>query len=232
MTEISIVIPVYNEKENIIPLIAELGDILDQKLIYEIIVVDDGSHDDTYQLLASLSLPTLTLIQHTTNRGQSAALLTGIRKAQYDWIVTLDGDGQNDPKDILVLLKHLQKNSFCCGIRTERQDSFLKKSASRIANGVRQWVLQDQCTDSGCGIKLFPRKAFLKLPHFRNFHRFLPALFKRAGLTILTIPVNHRPRRFGQSNYGIHNRLVCGIIDLWGVAWLMKRSLPSGDNDG
>lgn len=231
---LSVVIPVYNEEDNIVPLLEEIQTTFGNLFAYEIIVIDDGSNDRTPQLLqqAKLIYPQLRVLRHTKNAGQSASLLTGVRAAQYEWIATLDGDGQNNPADILKMMASVNDTiKVCVGYRVERQDNRLRKLSSLIANGIRNALLQDDCPDTGCGIKLFPRTDFLNLPHFRNYHRFLPALFKRAHIRIQNVPVSHRPRRFGTSKYGVLNRLGVGIVDLFGVAWLMRRPLETTFDD-
>jgi dolichol-phosphate mannosyltransferase len=199
---------------------------------YEIIVVDDGSSDNTRGCLLALAsvMPTLRLISHHENLGQSAALLSGVRAARGEWVVTLDGDGQNDPRDIVRLLEMRETVAdgdvpvLVIGARKKRHDSWLRRISSRIANAVRSGLLGDGCIDSGCGLKLFRRDAFLALPHFDHMHRFLPALFRRANGNVLSLEVNHRPRLAGHSKYGINNRLWVGIVDLFGVMWLNRRT--------
>jgi dolichol-phosphate mannosyltransferase len=228
---ISIVIPMYNEADNVGPLLNEVCLAVKDFSAVEIIVVDDGSTDDTksrlQQIQAKISF--LTVVRHRANFGQSASVVTGVRKAKYPWIVTLDGDGQNDPADIPLLFAQLKKITnntsllLIVGNRKKRQDNWLRLVSTRIANSVRAKLLQDDCPDTGCGLKIFPRDAFLALPHFNHVHRFLPALFKRAGGQVINIPVNHRPRLRGQSKYGVMNRLWVGIVDLFGVVWLLRR---------
>jgi dolichol-phosphate mannosyltransferase len=199
----------------------------------EIVVVDDGSTDGSAACLASIAErdPLLRVVRHRRCAGQSAALRSGIRVARHAWIATLDGDGQNDPADIAALLDVLRAPAsapapaLLAGWRTTRHDSGLRKLSSRVANGVRGRLLGDGTPDTGCGLKLFPRETFLGLPAFDHMHRFLPALFQREGLRVLSVPVRHRPRRAGRSKYGVHNRLWVGIVDLLGVMWLRRRAL-------
>lgn len=226
----SIIIPMYNEAGNVSPLIEEIDLALSSlNHPYEIIVIDDCSTDSTYQELQNQHSPNLRTIRHKTNYGQSAALVTGARHAQYPWLITLDGDGQNDPADIPKIISVLNaqpKNDtgyLIAGNRAKRQDSFLRKCSSRIANSIRQSLLQDECLDTGCSLKCFPRDAFLQVPHFKHLHRYLPALFKRQGVTIVNVKVNHRPRVRGVSKYGVGNRLWVGIMDILGMRWLMRR---------
>ena len=231
VNSISVVIPFYNESENVAPLIEEIVACMKDFPTYEIVAVDDGSSDGTYEKLLALKdqHSSLRVVRHKTNFGQSAGVVTGVKHAKYDWIATLDGDGQNDPKDIAKLVaqmpKDLKSNQaiLLIGNRNQRQDNWLRLTSTKIANGVRKSLLKDDCPDTGCGIKLFNRSTFLLLPHFKHVHRFLPALFKRAGGLVINVPVSHRPRLRGQSKYGVMNRLWVGIVDLFGVAWLQRR---------
>jgi dolichol-phosphate mannosyltransferase len=231
--DLSLVIPVRNEAENIAPLVAEITAAMDAAVRYEIIYIDDGSQDATAAEIARLAgeLPNLRLLRHRRGCGQSAALLTGVRAARAGWIATLDGDGQNDPADILRLwrLAHAAPAGrlLVAGYRAKRQDNRSKRVASRIANAVRSRLLGDATPDTGCGLKLFPRALFLELPAFDHMHRFLPALVLRAGGTVCSVPVNHRPRRAGASNYGVFDRLAVGIVDLLGVWWLQRRAIAA-----
>lgn len=225
--DVSVIIPVYNEVDNVELLYREIVEALSkERFIYEIIFVDDGSSDGTLTHLKSLSEvhSDLRVACHKGNFGQSAALLTGAKAARYSMLVTLDGDGQNDPADIPRLFDQLQNSqTVVLGNRKKRNDNLLRKISSCIGNGVRRRLLRDECSDTGCSLKLFPRDAFLALPHFNHLHRFLPALFKRAGFKLVNIPVNHRQRWHGVSKYGVMNRLFVGIHDLIGVHWLLKR---------
>lgn len=230
--DISLVIPVRNEADGIAPLIAEIRTALDGHHDYEVIFVDDGSDDDTAERLraARRDFPRLRVLRHAHNCGQSTALLTGVRAAQAPWIVTLDGDGQNDPADIPKLLAALAESprpeglKMVCGHRRKRRDTWLRRMSSRIANGVRSWLLDDRTPDTGCGLKVVERDTFLALPYFDHMHRFLPALVQRQGGRTVSVEVNHRPRMQGQSNYGLLDRLWVGIVDLFGVAWLRRRA--------
>lgn len=226
---LSVVIPVFNELDNIASLTQEIQSALIGQ-DYEIIYVNDGSTDGSGALLKELcqTVKELKVIQHTRSFGQSVAMLTGIRAARGKWIATLDGDGQNDPGDIPNLLKRMQiaedsSTLLIVGFRNKRQDTWLKRFSSKVANRVRALLLKDNTPDTGCGLKLFPRAAFLELPHFKNMHRFLPALFVRNGWQVVSVEVNHRPRLRGISKYGLHNRLWVGIVDLLGVLWLQHR---------
>ena len=227
---ISIVIPIYNEKNNIIQLIKELRASLEKKINYEIIIVDDGSDDNTYEVVNKINKinKNINIISHKKNYGQSIGLRTGIIEASSEYIVTLDGDGQNDPKDILKLIKSFDtKVSFMMviGNRVNRIDTIAKKVASRLAFQIRKLLLKDITPDTGCAIKLFRKKDFLQLPFFNHIHRFLPFLFNTFGGKVISIPVNHRSRSSGISKYSNFQRFLVGINDLYGVIWLRKRSV-------
>ncbi len=228
--KISVVVPVHNEAENIISLIREISSALSEKYSHEIIFVDDGSSDSTPSLLQQLQkdYPELHPIHHRQCCGQSTALLTGIKNAANPLIVTLDGDGQNDPADIDKLLRIYESSAtteiMIAGYRHRRRDTGWRRLSSRIANAVRARLLGDETPDTGCGLKVFSRRLFLSLPYFDHMHRFLPALVKRTGGKVISVGVNHRPRIRGCSHYGTLDRLAVGIIDLMGVIWLMKRA--------
>jgi dolichol-phosphate mannosyltransferase len=229
--DLSVVIPVKNEAENIASLAGEIRAALDGLVEYEILYVDDGSSDATAAEVSRLAakMPKVRLLRHTRNCGQSAAIRTGVRAAQAAWIATLDGDGQNDPADIPKLwrlLRHApgEPALMIAGCREERRDSRSKRWASAIANAIRGRLLGDRTPDTGCGLKLFPRSLFLELPYFDPMHRFLPALVLREDGTVRSVPVNHRPRRSGKSKYGILDRLGVGIVDILGVMWLQRRT--------
>jgi dolichol-phosphate mannosyltransferase len=225
--EISVVVPVRDEAENIDTLLAEIVAALAGRA-FEIVYVDDGSSDATPARLAAARarLPMLRVIRHRRSVGQSAALATGIRAARGVWIATLDGDGQNDPADIPALHARAQgadAPALVAGWRARRRDSALKRFSSRLANGVRAALLGDSTPDTGCGLKVFRRETFLRLPAFNHMHRFLPALVQRDGGLVVNQRVNHRPRAAGTSKYGVMNRLFVGIVDLLGVMWLQRR---------
>jgi dolichol-phosphate mannosyltransferase len=228
--DLSVVIPVRNEAENIAPLVAEIRAALDGLVAYEIVCVDDGSSDATAAAIEALKtgLPELRLIRHDTSYGQSAAIRTGVKAARAAWIATLDGDGQNDPADIPRLWALAQAAAgapvLITGQRTKRRDSWMKRVSSRIANRVRATLLGDGTPDTGCGLKLFRRDLFLDLPFFDHMHRFLPALVARDGGRIVSVAVNHRPRTRGRSNYGTLDRLAVAFADLLGVIWLQRRA--------
>ncbi len=228
---LSVVVPVKNEEDNVESLVREIVAALTGKAEFEIININYGSTDATAAVLRRLQgeLPNLRVIRHKASCGQSQAVSSGVRAAKYEWIATLDGDGQNDPADIPALIaaladpKQPANLQLLAGWRNKRQDTWIRKLSSRVANGVRSGLLKDNTPDTGCGLKLFARETFLALPNFDHMHRFLPALVLRNGGAVVSVPVNHRPRERGTSKYGIHNRLWVGIVDLFGVAWLQRR---------
>jgi dolichol-phosphate mannosyltransferase len=226
---VSIVVPVRNEAGNIAPLVNEIAAALGTGMTFEIIYVNDGSTDRTESELTLLmaSRPWLRLVTHEASCGQSAAVSTGVRHARAPVVVTIDGDGQNDPAFIPALLKELAagapKVGLIAGQRVGRKATGFKRLQSRIANGVRSAVLRDGTRDTGCGLKAFRRDLFLALPYFDGLHRFLPALVRREGYDIGYVDVVDRPRHTGTSNYGMWDRLWVGILDLMGVWWLIRR---------
>jgi dolichol-phosphate mannosyltransferase len=225
---LSVVIPVFNEEENVLPLLAEVEAALAGLGAFEVVFVDDGSTDGTAAALASaVAEGRARALRHVDRSGQSAAVRTGVKAARGAWIATLDGDGQNDPADIPRLFAAVEANPvlrLIGGIRAKRQDTLSKRIASRLANRARQAFLKDGCADSGCGMKLFERAAFLDLPFFGALHRFLPALFRAHGHAVLYLPVGHRPRARGASKYTNLRRGLIGVVDLLGVYWLMRRT--------
>jgi dolichol-phosphate mannosyltransferase len=237
--ELAIVVPLHDEAENIGSLVDEIAAALDGRVDYEIVYVDDGSDDDTPRRLRYIAarVPRLRHVRHRRRAGQSAAIATGVRQARAPIIATLDGDGQNDPGDIVRLLSILEKAGerdrlMVVGLRAKRQDSWLKRAASRVANAVRARLLKDGTPDTGCGLMVFTRAAFLEMPAFDHMHRFLPALMVRQGGSVVSVPVNHRARTYGISSYGVWDRLWVGIIDLLGVMWLQRRgSAPIIEDD-
>ena len=230
MPQLSVVVPVFNERDNIPPLLAEIASALRGKADFEIVYVDDDSSDDSRAVLNAqkASYPELRVLHHVTRSGQSTAVWNGVRAARSPWIATLDGDGQNDPADIPKLLAAREaadaETKLFAGWRTTRRDSFNKRISSKVANAVRSRMLQDNTPDTGCGLKLFERDVFLRLPYFDHMHRYLPALMQRAGWQVKSVPVNHRPRGSGTSKYNNLNRALVGISDLRGVSWLIRRS--------
>ena len=232
LPDISVVIPVHNEEKCISALVTETCRILRGRLAFEIIVVDDASGDDTPHLLQQC-LDVAPELRPLRQAGQSMAILTGVRAARADIVVTMDGDGQNDPADILTFWDRMQeavdRNALLlAGQRVRRQDSLIKQLSSRIANAVRSALLRDATPDTGCGMKMFTRSLFLSLPSFNHMHRFLPVLVIRMGGRVVSLPVNHRPRRGGRSHYGTFDRLAVGLVDLLGVYWLRLRWTDSG----
>ncbi|MFC3550720.1 glycosyltransferase family 2 protein [Lysobacter cavernae] len=227
--QLSVVVPVFNERDNVAPLVGEITAALRGVLPFEIVYVDDHSRDDTLDVLRALKaqVPELRVIHHVSQSGQSTAIRTGVKAARGAWIATLDGDGQNDPADIPKLLAQRASAApdikLFAGWRVHRRDSGSKRWASKWANAIRSRMLRDATPDTGCGIKLFERAAFLDLPYFDHMHRYLPALMQRAGWKTVSVPVNHRPRSAGVSKYNNLGRALVGIADLRGVAWLIKR---------
>jgi len=233
--ELSVVIPMRNEEGNVLPIINEVNAELAPLKHFEIICVDDGSDDNTEKELreAKIIFPKLRIIQHIQPCGQSTATRTGICAANAPWIVTLDGDGQNPPSEILNLVsarEHALGKApeigplMIAGQRQTREDDWFRRCCSIGANGLRSLVLGDGIRDTGCSLKLFRRDTFLDLPYFDHMHRFLPALVQRAGGHVITVDVKHRPRANGYTKYGLMNRLWTGILDLLGVLWLMRRA--------
>ena len=229
--ELSVVVPVKDEAENVRPLIDEIVAALRGVVAFEIVYVDDGSADATPAILqaAKAEIPELRVMRHAKTSGQSAGVRTGVRAARGRLVATLDGDGQNDPADIPNLLaawraaKPEEGVKLVGGQRVKRQDTAAKRYASRFANGLRSWLLQDDTRDTGCGLKLFEREAYLNLPYFDHLHRFMPALMKRDGHAIRMVDVSHRARTRGASKYGVLDRALVSIRDILGVMWLMKR---------
>ena len=235
--QLSVVVPVYNEEDNVAPLVGEIVAALRGVIPFEIVYVDDLSKDATLERLRALkaTTPELRVIRHLSNSGQSTAIRSGIKAARAPWIATLDGDGQNDPADIPKLLAQRDSASPDTKLfavwRVERRDSGSKRWASKWANAIRSNMLKDATPDTGCGIKLIERDAFLDLPYFDHMHRYLPALMQRAGWKTVSVPVNHRHRASGVSKYNNLNRALVGIRDLRGVAWLITRNRRTGTEE-
>ena len=231
--EISVLVPVMNEAGNIRPLMNEIAAVFAGRS-FEILYINDGSTDNTAKELAEAgaAIPQLRILNHENRSGQSAALRSGLFASRGDIIAVLDGDGQNIPADFAQIEKALigarPALGMAGGVRTKRQDSWIKLRASRCAKWIRAGLFGDSHTDSGCGIKMVDRDIFLKLPYFNHMHRFMPVLVRREGGVVLPVAVGHRARERGISKYGVIDRLVVGITDILGVIWLMKRSAHPG----
>lgn len=233
LPDISVVVPVHNEQGAAAPLAREIAAAF-QGRSYEMVFVDDASRDETLAELRSLmaELPTLRVLSHATNAGQSRAVRTGVMAARAPIVVTLDGDGQNPPADAPRLADLLAASpatvGLVGGVRSKRQDSEAKRWASRWANRIRKKLLADDADDTGCGLKAFRRDVFLRLPYFDHIHRYLPALMIREGYQNLYLDVDHRHREVGQSKYTNWGRLMASVSDLMGVVWLKSRSRHPG----
>lgn len=233
----TVVLPAHNEQESIAALLGEIRREIERLPVREVIVVDDGSTDETTECaISAWSGPVaLRIVRHGHRKGQSRALLTGIRAATNDLIVTLDADGQNDPADFSALFGSYASRQrqyprlLVAGQRSRREDTLLRRLSSRVANGVRRALLNDNVRDTGCSLKLFRRQDFLDLPFFDHIHRFIPAMMKASGVAVVLVDVGHRPRMAGRSKYGVSNRLWVGIHDLIGVRWLLARQIANVD---
>lgn len=224
----SVVIPLKNEASNIEDLIQELEPVMKGLgSSWELICIDDGSTDETQTILTDLTKKKnfLRVITFKKNYGQSSAFDAGFKAAQGEFVITLDGDRQNDPHDIPKMLPLIHECDLVCGIRAKRKDSWSKKMTSKLANAVRQWMCEDGVQDTGCSLKIYRRECLDKIKMYHGMHRFLPALFKIEGLRIKEIPVNHRERTRGKSNYNFFNRSFNTIADLLAVRWMKKRQL-------
>jgi glycosyltransferase involved in cell wall biosynthesis len=237
--EFTIVVPVHDEAGNAANLAREIAAVL-EGWSYEMVFVDDCSRDDTKAELAAArgELPALRVVGHRSNAGQSRAVRTGVLHARAAIVGTLDGDGQNDPADLPALFRQLTRPDapaqlgMVAGKRAKRQDNFGKRIASKVANGVRKRLLKDGADDSGSGIKVFKREAFLLLPYFDHMHRYMAALMLREGYTVEFLDVNHRPRGAGRSKYTNLGRLAATASDLFGVMWLRSRARnPQGTDE-
>lgn len=223
MSDVSVVVPLYNEEQSVTMLQRELADAL-TGLDYEIIFVDDGSQDQTVARIAAN--PRTRVLRFENNVGQSAAIFAGLQAVRSEVAVLIDGDLQNDPADIPRLLAEISRGAdLACGYRAQRKDTLLKRITSRVANFVRSRFTRDGVRDTGCTLKAMRRDCIGALVPFKGMHRFIPALIKGAGYRLIEIPVNHRPRRFGQSKYGLGNRALRATVDMFGVRWLLSRRL-------
>jgi dolichol-phosphate mannosyltransferase len=222
--QVSVVVPVFNEEENMSILQAELRSAL-SGLDHEIIFVDDGSKDRTAEKIETA--PQVSVLRFEKNAGQSAAMYAGLHAARGATVVLIDGDLQNDPADIPKLVARIDSGEadLVCGYRAKRQDTMVKRITSRVANFVRSRYTKDGVRDTGCTLKAMKRECVSALVPFKGMHRFIPALIKNAGYRLVEIPVNHRPRRFGQSKYGLGNRALRATLDMFGVRWLLSRQL-------
>jgi dolichol-phosphate mannosyltransferase len=226
--EISIVVPAYDEEETLIPLASGITEALAPLGVpYELVFVDDGSGDNTARVLQDLTAkhPEVCVIRFRRNAGQSAALDAGFRRARGRVVVTLDADLQNDPRDIPNLLEKLREYDVVCGIRRGRQDTWLRRMSSKIANGIRRSVLHDDIADIGCSLRAYRRQCLASIKLYNGMHRFLPVLLHLEGYRIGQIPVRHHPRRHGTSKYNVRNRAWQALMDLWAVRWMQHRQL-------
>lgn len=230
VVQLSVVIPVYNEEENIRPLLGELVPVLKNLgMRFEILCIDDKSTDASLRILQEMQKthPELRVIRHSINSGESAATATGFACARGEIIVTMDADQQNDPADIPALLRALDGVDAVCGVRRTRQDDWVKRISSRIANAFRNRVTQDTIADAGCTFRALRREALREIPVFNGMHRFLPTLMRLQGFTVREILVNHRPRIRGVSKYGVGNRMFRGLADCLAIRWWRKRSVSA-----
>lgn len=224
--ELSVVVPVFNEADNILPLTREIQAAMKEAgARYETIFVDDASTDTTWRQISDARKidPHVRALKHCRNSGQSAALWTGIQDARGELIVTLDGDLQNDPADIPRLLEALSEADFVCGVRTKRKDSWLRRTSSKVARKARKAALGVDFCDTGCALRVFRKSSLEGVFAFNGLHRFLPVLVHAGGWKTKELPINHRPRVAGVSKYGLWNRLWRGIYDLIAISWYMKR---------
>ena len=228
--DISVVVPAYNEEESVPVLVREIHEAmkpLDRQ--YEVIIIDDGSSDQTPNVLAELTstYAQLRWASHETNLGQSAGMATGFQLAGGAIIITLDADGQNDPADIPMLLSALTGGVDCvCGVRAERRDTFVRRASSKIANGFRSFIIGDTVTDAGCAFRVIRQQALKEMFVFNGMHRFLPSILQAQGYRLVEVSISHRERALGQSKYGINNRLWRGIRDCFALRWYRARAIP------
>lgn len=230
---VSVIVPVYNEEENIAPLVTEICSLDSMIPDLEVIFVDDGSTDGTWQKLKQCAneYSCLRPVHYDRNRGQSSAMLVGLNEARGEIIVTMDGDAQNNPADIPMLIDKITECDVVCGYRAKRKDTWARRKGSRLANWVRNRVTRDQVRDTGCSLKAFKRECLRDLPPIDGVHRFMPAYFRMNGRSIKEVAVDHRPRVIGTSKYTNMKRLPKTIYDLFGFVWYRKRYLPPIRND-
>jgi dolichol-phosphate mannosyltransferase len=228
----SVILPVYNEAGNLAQLVDEIKTALTPVAgeRFEIVAVDDFSSDDSLNQLRQIEVnnPRLRIITHRINSGQSAALMSGLQAARGEVVITMDADGQNDPADMPALLNALTPGiDAVCGVRRKRRDTLVRRVSSRLANGFRNAVTGDQLVDAGCGFRAIRRNAVTELPAFNGIHRFLPTVLRYQGFRVIEVPIGHRPRIWGQSKYGIGNRMVRGMVDCLAMRWWKRRVIPA-----
>lgn len=227
-TDLSLVIPVYNEKDNLVPLTGKILEVMKGNIdSFEVIYIDDGSDDGSSEILNELaSLFDVVQVYHfTKNNGQTAAFAAGFAKAVGKLVIAMDADLQVDPKDIFKLIPYSKNYDVVCGIREKREDGFVKKISSKIGNGVRNWLTHENISDTGCPLKLFKNEVVKSFYLFEGMHRFLPTLAKMNGFSVIEVPVAHYPRQHGYSKYGIGNRMWKGLKDALAVRWMQKRNI-------
>ena len=232
--QIVIVVPVFNEVANIVPLVTEIAEVFRAETrAWQLVLVDDASTDGTWEAICTQKSrdPRVTGLRHLKNAGQSAAIWTGISRTEAPFLCTLDGDLQNDPSELPRMLQLLDRADFVCGHRVDRQDSFVRKASSRVARSFRSWSLGWDFADTGCALRAFKRSSLTGIFPFNGLHRFLPILVAGNGSQVLEVPVKHRPRTAGVSKYGVWNRLGRGLFDLVGMAWYQRRRLPNIDTE-
>ncbi len=230
MDKISFVIPVYNEEESLIPLYDAIKKVVNENgYNYEIVFVDDGSYDNSLNIMKSLheNDANVKVVVFQENRGQSAAFDAGFKHATGRYVVTLDADLQNDPADVPKMMEYMDRFDVVCGFRAKRQDNFIRKISSKIGNFIRNKLTNDNIIDTGCSLKIFKKEYLDKIKMFKGMHRFLPTLLKLEGATIFQIEVSHHPRKFGESKYGlgIKKRAFTALLDLFAVRWMIKRHI-------
>ena len=226
--DLSIVIPVYNERDNLVPLEEKLEKVLSKlQLSYEIIMIDDGSVDGSPHIIDSIKSnnPRIKLIRFGSNHGQSAAFAAGFKAARGKYFVTLDADLQNNPADIPLLLEKMDEYDVVCGWRFKRNDPWIKRVSSKIGNAVRNSLSQEEIADTGCSLKAFRRECFNNVKIFKGMHRFFPTLMKMEGFRVTQVKVSHHPRLHGESKYNIRNRLFSSLHDLMAIRWMKKRQI-------